>query len=234
MKKFLFVIRYALFAGAAFVSSHASAGCGGEDEEACPIEPIVIDVPRLGGGQGGGGGGGGSYTPEELERQRREAERQRELARIAEEQRQATCQAANADWAYKECSNRRLGNPPRDNSDIKFNFPFPDGYDYEYLRGATFAFQRALWNDLSGGVWNNYYDYIARFYQDCETFAGGVRTISVPICKQNVNIYFGQTLFGPSGYAGFQGSQAAIDAKPSRDGQVCTNLAAVISQNQCN
>jgi hypothetical protein len=234
MKKILCVIRYALFGAVAFVSLQAMAVCEDEGQTCEDLAPIVVEVPRVGGDGSTSGGGAGGYTPAELERQRREAERQRELARIAEEQRQATCQAAIADWAGKDCANRRTGNRPRDNSDINFVFPFPDGYNYEYLRGATFAFQRALWDDLTGGAWNNYYDYIGRFYQDCETFAGGVRTISVPLCKQNVNTYFGQTLFGPSGYAGFQQSQAAIDAKPSRDGQVCTNLAAALSQNQCN
>ncbi len=172
-----------------------------------------------GGGPGGGGGGGGRDGGGQIS--------------PAELQRRATCEAANADWADKECDNRRRDGGPRDNYNINFVFPFPDGYEYDYLRGGAFAFQRALYDDLTGGVWNNFNDYIGRFYQDCERFAGGVRAISVPICKQNVNTYFGQPILGPSGYAGFQGSQAAIDAASSRNGQVCTNLAAVRAQNRC-
>jgi hypothetical protein len=146
----------------------------------------------------------------------------------------ATCAKANTEWNDKKCATRRIGNRPRDNQDINFVFPFPDGYNYEYLRGAAFAFHRALWDDLTGGVWNNFYDYIGGFYQSCETFAGGIRAASVGLCRVNVDIYFGGTLFSKPSYESFQGSQAAKDAESSRDGQVCTNLAAVRTQNNCN
>lgn len=234
MKILFFAAQFLIFIVMVFASSNAAAqeGCSwdpnsntvtcsrlpGEDQFDWPnFDMAGHGTPGCRGachGRGGDGNGGG-ISP-------------------AEEQRRATCQAANADWADKECANRRTGNRPRDNSDINFVFPFPDGYDYVYLRGAVRTFQQALWDDISGGVWNNYYDYIGRFYQDCETYAGGVRTISVPICRRNVDVYFGQPIIGHGGYTGFQSSQAAIDAFSSRNGQVCTNLAAVRSQNQCN
>jgi hypothetical protein len=96
------------------------------------------------------------------------------------------------------------------------------------------GFHQALWDDLTNGVWNNFNDYIGRFYQACETYAGGVTSVSIPICKLNVNVYFGGSVFGLPDYAAFQLSQAATDTYASRYGQVCTNVAATLAQNQCS
>ena len=86
-----------------------------------------------GGSGGGGGGGGGGISP-------------------AEQQRQATCAAANKDWADKDCANRRIGNPPSDNQDINFNFPAPGVGGADFMSGSVFEFQRALYNDVTDGT----------------------------------------------------------------------------------
>lgn len=151
----------------------------------------------------------------------------------AEQQRRAACQSATADWNDKNCSSRRVGNRPSSNFDFSFNFPFRDGYNYDYLRGVALAFQQTLWDDPSGSAWNNYNDFILRMNQTCESGAGGATLVSIPACKLMVSMYFGQGLLNDGGYQGWLNSQAANDFAPSRYGQACTNLAAVRAQNQC-
>lgn len=152
----------------------------------------------------------------------------------AEQQRRAACQAASADWNDKNCASRRVGNRPSSNFDFSFNFPFRDGYNYDYLRGVALAFQQALWDDPTGNAWNNSSDFILRMNQTCESGAGGVTLVSIPACKLMVTTYFGQGLLNDGGYQGWLNSQAASDLSPSRYGQACTSLAAVRAQNQCS
>jgi len=133
------------------------------------------------------------------------------------------CAKAKTDWEEKSCSATR---PNRPAHDYDINFSFSASFSFDRLRPAVREFQQALYDDLSDNAWPNFNQYWLKVRSVCATFP-------VPmVCQVAVDDYFNQFL-GRGGYAAFEQSNAASDARSSRNGQVCRNIAAAKAADSC-
>jgi hypothetical protein len=165
-------------------------------------------------------GGGGGPPPPDPDKERKDR-----------------CKKAQQEFAEKSCDAKRPR--PTNNFDINFTLPgsapeliFISANAFDFLRGNVLAFQQSVFDDLGGNAWYNYSNYLAPMMQQCEANASIFRgNGGVGFCQFTVNNYFGGST---GGLAAFESSRAAADARSSRDGQVCQNIAAKIAQDRCN
>jgi hypothetical protein len=146
-----------------------------------------------------------------------------------EDDKKARCDQARSEYAFNKCENADY-NPPKDDSDIRFNMGLTGVPNYDFFRPILREFHTRIWNDETGNEINNYSAVLTAILGACDSRSLN-EILAIP-CKLDAWTFFGQLGFS-GGVESFKNSPAGIDASRNLNGKLCVAIRVRLNADQC-